>query len=428
MKKNLYINDINIGDYGVYISSDTYLNAPLIDYTEFQAPARDGNLILDNKRLNNVIRKFDCYIPDSYDLETGLNSLKKLIYTLRGYLKIVSDYDPDVYQYGYFAEELNVEPFTTKSAQFSLYFSCLPQRWFIENDDITLNSGSSDYTSNYIPSNDPLIQKILANAKNSYVSADGWLFGVTSANALDRLNTTYTFNSTSQTNKQYLIIGGHYIGNEWEYEIIAEIDNYNLIFQYTSSNQYSTYLWYLLPVDYKDVNIETTYTDNDSYTGAMILDESWLVCTENVVDLTAFGSSPVIIYRKYIQEEFEQNGGVVDLFSLNNSIYKLDLNKLLGDYTAYEIINSYALEENELMYLQVMIDFYNCKAYILDTPDSFDANAKLDITKYLVAQYSDISGESIELKYGCLNDDGSNRNFFTNSLSTLKMKTGWWKI
>ena len=74
--KSLSINGTNLSTFGIYLSSDTYLNSPQIDYSEYQVPARNGNVILDNKRLGNVVRKFSCYIKD--DPESGIVSLKKL--------------------------------------------------------------------------------------------------------------------------------------------------------------------------------------------------------------------------------------------------------------------------------------------------------------------------------------------------------------
>lgn len=136
MKKNLYINDVNVTDYGFYINSDTYLDAPLIDYNEYKIPARNGNVIQYNKRYENIIRKFECYIPDINDVQSVLDNLKNILYTSVGYVKILSDYEPEFYQYGYLAQEIKVKPFNTElSAKFELYFSCQPQKISITTRD-----------------------------------------------------------------------------------------------------------------------------------------------------------------------------------------------------------------------------------------------------------------------------------------------------
>lgn len=138
MKKNLYLNDINIGDYGIFINSDTYLDAPQIDYTSYNIPARNGSVIQYNKRFENVVRKFECYIPDTQVVQTALDNLKKLIYSNTGYIKISSDYEPDCFMYGYMAQDINVEPFNNElTAEFELYFSCMPQKISVNGNEYT---------------------------------------------------------------------------------------------------------------------------------------------------------------------------------------------------------------------------------------------------------------------------------------------------
>ena len=133
--KQMYINGVGSGTYKVYISSDTYLDSPSIDYTEYTIPAVNGNVVAYNKRLNNVVRKFDCFIKK--DPLVNLNGFKKLIYKNTGYLRIESDYDPDTYQLGYLAQDIKVTPFNKGNnleVRFTLYFSCKPQKWFKTNE------------------------------------------------------------------------------------------------------------------------------------------------------------------------------------------------------------------------------------------------------------------------------------------------------
>lgn len=131
MLKTLSINDVDLSTFGIYLQSDTYLNAPSFDYVEYAVPARDGNLLSYNKRMNNVIRRFDCLIKDN--VQSGMDALKKLIYSNAGYVKLSTSYEPDFYQEGYLAQEIEATPFKKDDAlsvQFSLYFSCKPQKFF----------------------------------------------------------------------------------------------------------------------------------------------------------------------------------------------------------------------------------------------------------------------------------------------------------
>ena len=132
--KQLYINGTGTGTFGIYIASDTYLNAPAPDYTAHQVPGRSGDLVQWNKRLENIIRKFECFIPNQ--AAANYDDFKKLLYSQIGYIEITSDYDPDTYQRGYLAQEIEAEPFRTDNnlnITFELYFSCEPQKYFKNN-------------------------------------------------------------------------------------------------------------------------------------------------------------------------------------------------------------------------------------------------------------------------------------------------------
>lgn len=133
MKKHLYLNDVDLGNYGIYISSDTYLNAPQISYQEYEIPGKTGNVIQYDKRFKNVVRKFDCYVHDTANVRQAILAVKRVLYNNSGigYVKIVSDYDPGLYQYGYLAQEIQVTPFNDgQTATFELYFSCNPEKYF----------------------------------------------------------------------------------------------------------------------------------------------------------------------------------------------------------------------------------------------------------------------------------------------------------
>lgn len=161
--KQLYINGIGTGTYGIYISSDTYLNAPAPDYVAHPIPGRNGDLLQWNKRLNNIARKFTCYIPDQ--AQSNMDGFKKLLYTSTGYLEISSDYEADTYQRGYLAEEIEAEPFQKDDVlrvTFDLIFSCEPQKYFKTNasETILFQRTSPTRTSYIVPRSHPLIRSL----------------------------------------------------------------------------------------------------------------------------------------------------------------------------------------------------------------------------------------------------------------------------
>ena len=179
--KKLYLSAdnstwVNSGTYGIYLNSDTYLNAPAFDYTEYSVPARNGNLIAYNHRYGNVLRRFDCYINAS--VETNFDSFKKWIYTHPGYIYIKSDYDSATYQKGYLAQDIEVEPFNKDgnySIQFSLYFSCQPQKFSTSTSETTVTRESKTATR-VCDRNDPRIKAVLNKLSPSQIPEDTIFF------------------------------------------------------------------------------------------------------------------------------------------------------------------------------------------------------------------------------------------------------------
>lgn len=162
--RQMYINGIGSGTYGIYIGSDSYLNSPSYDYTEYAVPGRMGALIQDNKRLNNIIRKFTCFIPEN--VATNIEGFKKLLYASKGYMRISSDYDPDTYQYGYLVDELVVSPFMAGNnlqATFDINFSCQPQRFFNTNTPGHGLDIRTERIQMILTRNDPIVQQTFAD-------------------------------------------------------------------------------------------------------------------------------------------------------------------------------------------------------------------------------------------------------------------------
>lgn len=186
--KQLYINGIGTGEYGIYISSDTYLNAPAPDYVAHPIPGRSGDLLQWNNRLNNIARKFTCYIPDN--AQSNMDGFKKLLYGTMGYLEISSDYEPDTYQRGYLAEEIEAEPFQSDEVlrvTFDLTFSCEPQKYIKDVSPTTVSKAlnTSPQTSYVVPRSHGTIQKLFqALPTNNVPDGDAFVMVLASSNTL----------------------------------------------------------------------------------------------------------------------------------------------------------------------------------------------------------------------------------------------------
>ena len=136
-------NGIRADQFSIYVSSDTFLNSPGYAYEAYEVPSRNGALLKYDKHLQNVVRQFNCFCKDN--VIVNLDAFKQALYANSGYMRIESDYDPDTYQMGYLAEGIEFEPFDASgdfSAQFTITFSCMPQKWFkhATNETVTVSA------------------------------------------------------------------------------------------------------------------------------------------------------------------------------------------------------------------------------------------------------------------------------------------------
>ena len=438
MKKTFYINGINIGNFGIFVSSDTYLNSPLIDYTAYQIPARNGSVIQNNNRLNNVIRQFDCYVPESQDVDDAMRSLKKVLYLNRGYLRIESDYDPDTYQYGYFSQELNVTPFKTKTATFSLFFSCMPEKYFKLNNDVVNRSGVPSLVDGFRFNGDPVVMELLAECKNDYnKSFYGWVlegfFNDLSS------STTYSIDFTSQYTKNYAVVLRSYdtVGT-YEYQLLTEVDNYNLTYEYTTPAFTKAHndIGFLFPLDQNDFDISA---DSNGLQYAFT-EYHWLEDSSPVfTNADAFGCSPrfIVAYNLSLNLNINDSTDAITLMTVNDVQYALDFGAIATQYGNENFFSSFVKDftqpDESEGNVYIMIDFQNVEAYIVQGISYSDAdwfaNVEIveDISSFLTASKPLEQNNSITFKEGY--------TYYNNNVwiggafeSKIAVNMGWYEL
>lgn len=433
-KKYLYINDTRIE--GIYISSDTYLNSPAFDYSEFQIPGRDGNVILDNKRMGNVIRRFDCYIPETGNVETALRDLKSILYNNRGYLKIASDYDPGFYQYGYLAEGLEVSPFDQKTASFSLYFSCLPKIFDSSTEAYQTDNdiGVSLYVNRFKSNNDSELIAFQSQLKNDYpYSPIGWIYGSRDSSDYLTEGSTYTINVSSPDTQKYVVLLGK-LSNwttpqlETTFDVICEVSNYeanNISFTVPTEGYPDYIVSFATPVLFNDANIEATWTGGHArlYRSNMITASS-----NKFTSLTSVGSQPIFVYKKMIDSTHINDGAVpYDLFALNDGRFYLDFVSMANDLGRQFIYDNYVINDEMYVYL----DFAGKKAYLLDS-ESMEGNRIADVSAYFKCFAETLFGYSFDVRYGAIYEwtgGGSLPYYIWYGIDgKITFNMNWWKI
>ena len=352
-KKTMKINGTSLSTYGIYISSDTYLDSPLIDYSEFQVPARSGNVILDNKRLNNVVRKFSCYVKDNPT--TAIANLKKLIYGVRGYMKLESDYDPTTYQMGYLAQEIQFSPFQTGTAltvNFDLYFSCRPEKYKTSIPSILLNrTDLNNGTASLLPRSHPFIQDMFSKMPPNMIPDDFAFLCFEDGNDLSETNLSSVSMSWSGGNSFLAVCAFQFDPNNYNQYLFTDLLAYTNTSMSepllsTSSTLSPQYPLFIIPVK---TSGNLLYSFTETFGGQSYSYTIPLVGSANTTsDTAAFGvellfkgaySSSVFVPGAfvtngiYLASKFNSNYTGEEIFVvLRNDLMPNSLSSTLSDY------------------------------------------------------------------------------------------------
>lgn len=119
-------NGKSSSEFGLVLSGEDTWKKPLPDFEKVQIPGRNGDLILSNKRYNNIDIKYHVGIKRNFDayFSTFMNFLLKE----PGYHRLEDSYHPDYYRMAVLNKEVSPKPSALNyGGTFDLAFSCMPQ-------------------------------------------------------------------------------------------------------------------------------------------------------------------------------------------------------------------------------------------------------------------------------------------------------------
>lgn len=134
--------------------ADTWTK-PERDRELISVPGRNGDLILDHGRWNNVDIKYNFLIKDGW--QNKFEEFARWLCAHRGYFKLEDPHrHPDVYRMAEFADSIDPKLwFTTRTGIFTLTFNCKPQQFLYSGDRplqrIIPNVVAHTWTTNYLP-------------------------------------------------------------------------------------------------------------------------------------------------------------------------------------------------------------------------------------------------------------------------------------
>ena len=145
--KGFIFDGINSHLYGLGITGKDVYNSAERDVEVIQIPGRNGDLIRDKKRFNNIDVTYEAGAYDNTqpDFAQKLADLRNALASRVGYKRLEDEYNIEEYRMGYYKGQFETEPTSYQRAgEFDITFSCLPQRFLKSGEnEVAITSGGS---------------------------------------------------------------------------------------------------------------------------------------------------------------------------------------------------------------------------------------------------------------------------------------------
>ena len=94
----LTFDGVSTKDFGVYINGNQTYDAPARNRNIVNVPGRNGALIIDNGRYDNIDVKYHAFIYR--DFQMNVEGLRNLLLSRTGYKRLEDTYHPAEYRMG----------------------------------------------------------------------------------------------------------------------------------------------------------------------------------------------------------------------------------------------------------------------------------------------------------------------------------------
>lgn len=138
---------VNSADYGIYIGGEGTFNAPVRDVEMVEVPGRNGNLIIDNGRFENIEVKYTAINqePNLATFRTTLAAFRNALASQKGYQRLMDTFHPDEFRMATLKDGIEINPIDYNTAsEFEIVFNCKPQRFLTSGEDyVSVASGGT---------------------------------------------------------------------------------------------------------------------------------------------------------------------------------------------------------------------------------------------------------------------------------------------
>jgi phage-related protein len=141
MREYLYFNGKSSADFEAYITNAGVYESPLHSYDSVAVPGRNGNLIFDNDKFDNVTVTYPAVIVNDFD--RNFDDLKAYLLSINGYQRLSDTFHPDEYYQAVFksVENIKVVP-RHNGGTMNIVFERKPQKFLKSGETMREYTGS----------------------------------------------------------------------------------------------------------------------------------------------------------------------------------------------------------------------------------------------------------------------------------------------
>lgn len=150
MRNYFTFGSVDSRSFGVYISGSGVFNAPERAMNFINVPGRNGALIGNEDRFENIDVTYPAFIAPvgGIDFKDKITKLRSALLSITSYARLEDSYNSSEFRQAVFVGGLDVDPTQILDAgKFNLTFNCKPQRWLTsgEQEGIHYVSGGEEY-------------------------------------------------------------------------------------------------------------------------------------------------------------------------------------------------------------------------------------------------------------------------------------------
>ena len=169
-------NGHSTNEFGLLVTGLDTFGAPARRVEKIQVPGRSGDIIIDEGAYDNYIVRYTVAITSNFI--TKARSIAEWLLGTTGYQTLTDTYNSWTYRKACFYGNIDyVVTALAREGQASIEFDCKPQRYYLENTDITVNPTQTPTTMNFLHNAEPVIYM----AQAGIFSLNGYTMTVTEA-------------------------------------------------------------------------------------------------------------------------------------------------------------------------------------------------------------------------------------------------------